>query len=239
MKNILSHTWSTSLASILLAFITWTCSDSGSEPPQPATITLTIETASASKLQSTIRNEAPLPGGTVDSIAIVRIRLILKNLKLRALNDSSIIFPQAKIVELKPPQQPLTLATTNPATKTYSALDVIFHRPPANASTLPEFSDASFTEFLEGAHYSLIIDGIAFAQNARANFTFKSKVEIQSRLFFSSPLKLTAGSQATIAIVVDAGKWFKDESSGLYLDPLDQENELTINTNIANSLNLK
>ena len=214
------------------------CSNETAAPTTPAHVTLVIESVSAQKFKANEKSFYHRAGSTVDSIRINRVRILLRNVKLRKTKDSVIFLPQTKIIELTNSVKFVTADVQDVREGSYAYLDIDVHKPPLKADSLPEYSNAGFVEFLEGEHYSIIVDGIVYDQLSTSNFTFKVRAELLSRIIFSPQLSITSAKDITLPVVINLSAWFA-ESSGLSLNPLDSGNELTIYNNIVNSFSLK
>ncbi len=224
---------------VALLFIVGGCSDNSSSPSGPATVTLTIESIFPDKIFNNYPTHNIQPGRTVDSITISRVRLLLRNIILRSSKDSIVFASQPLVVEIGSAGKPATIEMKNITAGKYYSIDVNIHKPEKNADSLPEYSHVSFVEFLEGPHHSAIVDGTVYDQFSKTNFTFKSRGIILSRLQFSPLLTISPSSSITIALTVDILSCFKQDSTGLTLDPLDGDNENEINYNLANSIRVK
>lgn len=214
------------------------CSNETIAPTTPAHVTLTIESISTQKFKS---NEIAFHhglGSTVDSVKFNRARILLRNVKLRNEKDSVTFLQQTKLIELTNSVKVVTADIQDVREGKYLYLDVDVHKPPLKTDSLPEYSNSTFKEFLEGEHYSIIVDGVVYDKLSKSNFTFKVRAELLSRIIFSPQLSITSAKDITLPVAINFSSWFA-ESSGLYLNPLDSDNELAIYNNVLNSFSLK
>jgi hypothetical protein len=170
---------------------------------------------------------------------INRVRILLRKCKLLGASDSVYFLPKATILDVRSFGNTMAIDTQAVSTLRYYFFDVGIHVPEPNAASLPEYADPAFLEFLEGSHYSLIVEGKLFDLNGNTNFVFKSRGEFTSRLAFSPFLTVASGKSGSITIAANALRWFVDPQSGAYLNPIDPANSGTINMNILNSFTLK
>ncbi len=220
---------------LLLLSVAGCSSDNGAAPSQPPSLELRFLLTATKNVAGPRPDRAAPPRALIDSMKITRVRMILRNCKLVGASDSVYFLPKAKILDIRSFGIPVPVDTQLISTLRYYYFDVGIHVPEANAASLPEYADPAFLEFLEGLHYSMIVEGKLFDASGNTNFTFTSRGEFTSRLLFSPYLILQAGARGSVTIAADALRWFVDGQSGNYLNPIDPANNQAINTNILNS----
>lgn len=227
-------------AAILLLLIYAGCSsDSSTGPSQPPTLALRFQLTATKNVAGPRPERIAPPHTQIDSMRINRIRMILRNCKLVGASDSVYFLPKATILDVQLFGNMVSVDTQSISTLRYYFFDVGIHVPEANAASLPEYADPAFLEFLEGSHYSLIVEGRLFDLSGNTNFAFKSRGEFTSRLAFSPFLSLASGAKGSVTVTANALRWFIDGQTGEYLNPIDPANNGAINTNILNSFRLQ
>lgn len=224
---------------ILIAFHFAGCGKNISDPPPPSTITVMIEsTPFAKRLKKTMRSDFSLQS-TVDSLSITRVRFLLRNMKIRSLNDSLDFIPAVRMIDLSNNGRPMTLGSYSVQSKKYTAIDFILPKPPSDASTIPEYSDPAFKEFTEASRYSVIVDGKVYTPTDSARFVWKCKEAISFAFPFSPALMLDEGETTQVVFGVQPLDWFTDSATGLFYNPTDISNEALILTKVQNAIRKK
>lgn len=224
---------------ILVAFHFAGCGTNVSDPPPPSTITLSFESTPFAKRFKKVVSTGFSLQSTVDSLCITRVRFLLRNMKIRSLNDSLDFMPTVRMIDLNNNGRPMTLGSYSVQSKKYTAIDFILPKPPADAQTLPEYSDPALKEFTEASRYSVIVDGKVFTPTDSARFVWKCKEAISFAFAFLPALMLDQGETAQVVFGIQPLDWFKDSATGLFFDPTDISNEALILANVQNAIHKK
>lgn len=192
----------------------------------------------------------------VDSIKITRVRVVLRDIKLKteddahevemetedhgdkkSSNDSSKLAPFVLELNLNGSTQQISIS--NVPFGTYDKFKFEIHRVNQNEiSNLPAAEQAKFADFLSGERYSIIIDGNVYKNGQATPFTFKSKIDAEFELKLSPKLVVNQ-TQITLNITLEVSSagWFVDSNSAL-VDPSDPNNASLINNNLKNFLHV-
>lgn len=192
----------------------------------------------------------------VDSIRITRVRVVLRNIKLKAEDnenevemetddhgdketddDSSKAKLSPFVLELNLSGSTQQISISDVPFGTYDEFKFQIHRVNQNEiSNLTPAEQAKFADFLSGERYSIIIDGNIYKNGQVTPFTFKSKIDAEFELKLSPKLVVNQ-TQITLNITLEVSSagWFVD-ANGALVDPSDPNNAGLINSNLKNFL---
>ncbi len=191
----------------------------------------------------------------VDSITITRVRVVLRNIKLKAEDDENEVEMETEdhgdnnksnddssklapfVLELNLNGFTQQISISNVPFGTYDKFKFQIHRVNQNEiSNLSAAEQAKFADFLSGERYSIIIDGNVYMNGQAKPFTFKSKIDAEFEIKLSPKLVVNQ-TQITLNITlgVSSAGWFVD-SNGALVDPSDPNNANLINSNLKSFL---
>ena len=191
----------------------------------------------------------------IDSIKLTRIRVILRNVRLKSDNESEVEMEHSNTSDnstssddstqrLKPFVLDLNLtgglqqvSLTNVPLGTYNRFEFQIHKVnQTEIDSLSASEQAAFTDFLNGGNYSIIINGTIYKNNQASSFEYKSEIDVEIEKTLNPPLTITQ-SQTTfnLTLEISSASWFVDQNSTL-LDPTDPQNFTTIEHNLKSFL---
>jgi len=220
-------------------FVLAACSDSTSIGAARLTLTVTNRASAASAALTPLADVTVTGGG--NTLVINKVQLVLGEIELQQASaecSGSHSGPggggDCPEIELDPVlvDVPLNNATTTldlgaliPA-GTYSELELEIEG--ADDDSGPEAAFVAAHPELRGV--SVVVEG---TYNGRP-FTFRSSLEAELELKFSTPLAVSAAEPLTLTVSVDVGSWFRG-AGGTVLDPSNAANALAIATNVRSS----
>lgn len=224
------------LAIVLLAIV-YGCEDSTS-PSKDPTINLVgeLESRYVNKVFADKINEL-LQLNEVDSIKIVRTRILLSNMKLFIDSSDSNLGKVVKtgpfVFDINETSGSVSLLTSSVPSGKYEKLKFEFHRfSSSEASQLS--SDPIFMDFATADRYSVLIEGITYKNGNPTLFYFKAQTTANLSLKFEPTLNLTDNSVNTIALQINPNLFFKKWE--LILDPNDPKNSKDIENTLVNTI---
>ncbi|MDQ1267103.1 MAG: hypothetical protein QG635_2256 [Bacteroidota bacterium] len=232
MKKILLIAFAVAI-SILIAG----CSESTSPAKDPEVkIAGELATQFVNIIQSVKTNDR-LQANEVDSIKIVRIRILMSGIKLFLDNEDT---SAGKVMKTGPFIYDINIAgkleqyaTAFVPPGIYEKIKIEFHRFSAN-ETNQYANDPIFMDFATADRFSIIIEGITYKNNDPSIFIYKSQSTANLLLKFDPALNLISNSNTTISINADPNFFLKKWSS--ILDPSDPKNAVDIENSLINSI---
>ncbi len=192
----------------------------------------------------------------VDSIKLTRVRVVLRNIRLKAEDDDHEVEMETEdhgdnksgedsakaklapfVLELNLNGSTQQISITNVPFGTYDEFKFQIHRINQNEiSGLPPAEQAKFADFLSGERYSIIIEGNVYKNGQVTPFTFRSKIDAEFELKLS-PKFVVNQTQITfnLTLEVSSAGWFVD-ANGALVDPSDPNNASLINSNLKSFL---
>jgi len=218
-----------------------------------------VDTATSGNVtMSAIYTPQPVSGlnkstsvNAVDSIKLTRVRVVLRNIKLKAEDNEEVEMEHEEngnnstkklapfVLDLNLTGAMQQLSISNVPFGTYNRFKFQIHKvSQGEVDTLSASEKAMFTDFLNGDRYSIIIDGNIYkdGQATAAAFTYKSKINVEIEKTLSPQLVINQ-SQTTLNLTlqVSSAGWFVDKSNSL-LDPTDPNNFSVIENNLQSFL---
>ncbi len=232
MKTILLST----LALISLIFIAG-CSESTSPAEDPSvSIIAEMATPTVSEIGKALKNNKILED-EVDSIKILRIRILMSRLLMFVENDNT---TQGAVIKLEPfvydislTGDPADLGKSDVPAGLYEKIKIEIHRFSTNE--LAQYAnDPIFADFATEERHTILIEGITYIDENPSTFVFKTNIVANLSLMLEPLLNLKDNSKATIAIQVDPNYFFKKWES--ILDPNNLDNAKDIENSLINTI---
>lgn len=196
------------------------------------------------ELATPIVNETKLakiiPGildNEIDSIKIIRIRILMSRLLLFLENDNT---TSGEAIKIEPFVYDLSLTggVANLGNKgvpagLYEKIKMEIHR--FSSSELNQYAiDPVFMDFATEERNTILIEGITYNDGNPSTFVFKSNAVANLLLKFDSLINLANNSNTTVAISVDPNYFFKKWES--IIDPNDPNNAIDIENSLINTI---
>ncbi len=222
---------------IVFSILIAACSDTTSPTEDPVIKTIgELETPYVTTMNVLKKNDQIMEN-EVDSIKIIRIRILMSEMKLFAADDNSEI---GKVIKTDPFVYDLSLtggltvlSENEVSAGTYDKVKLEFHR--FSASQLNEYeNELVFKDFATADRYSIIIEGITYKADNPSTFVFKSQMTANLSLMFEPPISLNNGSHTTLSISLNPNFFFK--KWGSIIDPADPKNLNDIENTIKNTM---
>ncbi len=259
--------WHLSFLLIFLTSLYWIgCTKSNNPLTAPAgspgqvTITAYLTNQRSTALQKISSTSS------IDSISVTRVRVVLKDLKLKSENnkevemdhedginnhvydyhhfeDSSQIGEHSNlklspfVLDLSLTDSVQQISVDNIPNGTYNGVRFEIHRVDQDdIDSLSSSVQTTFTDFLTGTGYSVIIDGNYYKNGQSMPFTYKSQIDAEIKMPINPPLVVDS-SQTTVNLTlrISPDGWFVDSGNNL-LDPTDPNNAYIIDQNLKNFL---
>lgn len=215
------------------------CSDATTEPIAAGgniRIEAAMTTPSVPFGKGALVNDAgAMPGGTVDSLRIIRMRLLVSEIRMSASGgggDHKVqTGPGLLMVDQTGPHAVIT--GTVPA-RSFDKIHFKFHRldeqEVALFSTNPDFA-----EFVTPLRPTVIIDGSVYVNGISLPFKYRSRVEQDLNLDLTE-FGVAQNGVTVVAIQLDPVALFKEQSNRDVLDPRDPDNSNRIDNAIRAAL---
>ena len=187
----------------------------------------------------------------VDSIKITRVRVVLRNIKLKAedynevemeheengINSTKKLAPFVLDLNLSGAMQQISIS--NIPFGTYNRFEFQIHKvSQSEIDTLSASQKATFADFLSGDRFSIIIDGNLYknGQSTATAFTYKSRINVEFEKTLSPNLVISQ-TQTTfnLTLQISSAGWFLDQNKSL-LDPTNPNNFSVIENNLKSFL---
>ncbi len=176
--------------------------------------------------------------GAVDSIRVTRIRMVLRDIKLKSSADSINFRTDPMVIELNLSGAVQTIALSEVLMATYRRVEFDVHRVQApEISRLPASEQPAFADFLADERYSVIINGTVYRPGqAGQAFTYRSKVNAKQKIDLDPQLVVSDADPLTnVTLSVSSEGWFRNQGGAL-VDPTDRNSEGVIDENIKRSI---
>lgn len=222
---------------VFVALIIGACSESTSPAKDPD---IKIVGELAEKVVKSIaisESGDKIQANEVDSIKIIRIRILMSRMKLFLTNEDANAGKELKtgpfIYDLDGTGNLIKLSENSVLPGIYEKIKFEFHR--FSPSDLSQYeNDAVFRDFATPDRYSILIEGITYKNDNPSIFMFKSQTTANLMLKFEPSLNLTANSNTTVSIQLNPNDFFKKWTS--ILDPNDPNNANDIENAIINTI---
>lgn len=173
----------------------------------------------------------------VDSIRIIRIRILMSRLMLFPENSSSstgVIFKSDPFVyDLSVSAGEAVLGKSDVPEGIYEKVKLEIHR--FSTSELSQYTnDQIFKDFASSDRYTILIEGISYLNGNPSTFTFKSNAVANLALVLEPKLNMKNNTNTKIILQVDPNFFFKKWES--ILDPNDSKNTTDIENAIINTI---
>lgn len=175
----------------------------------------------------------------VDSIAVTRVRLALRDIKFKTHSDSADFRTPLLVLEMNLRGTLQNVSAADVPFGTYHRIEFDVHKIlTAVVALLPPGEQAQFEDFLVGGGKSVIVDGRVYKAGGAHDFTFYSALNVNQKTELSPALEVSEASPvANVTMKVTAGDWFSDSKGGL-LDPSDPSEDNAISHNISRSIHV-
>ena len=185
----------------------------------------------------------------VDSIKLTRVRVVLRNLKLKAEDDKEVEMEHEEngnnstkklapfVLDLNLSGVFQQISVSNIPFGSYNRFKFQIHKvSQGEIDTLSVSEKATFTDFLNSDRYSIIIDGTVYKNGQVVTFTYRSKINVEIEKTLSPELVINQ-TQTTLNLTlqVSSAGWFLDQNNSL-LDPSDPNNFSVIENKLKNFL---
>lgn len=227
----------------------YSCSNSTDPVPTGTTNKISMNAVYTTKAVSGLQKSGSV--NAVDSIKITRVRVILRNIKLKAednnevemeheengINSTKKFAPFVLDLNLSGAMQQISIS--NIPFGTYNKFKFEIHKvSQSEIDTLSALQKATFVDFLSGDRFSIIIDGNIYknGQSTATAFTYKSKINVEFEKTLSPNLVISQ-TQTTfnLTLQISSAGWFLDQNNFL-LDPTNSNNFSVIENNLKSFL---
>jgi len=224
------------LAIVLLAIVIG-CEESTTPTKEPSVNLIgELESRYVNTISATKMNEL-LQLNEVDSIKIVRTRILLSNMKLfidsTDTNLGKIVKTEPFVFDINETNGTVSLFTSSVPSGKYEKIKFEFHRFSTNEANQLAI-DPVFMDFATAERYSVLIEGITYKDGNPTLFYFKAQTTANLSLKFDPSLNLTDNSVNTIALQLNPNLYFKKWE--LILDPNDPKNSNDIENTLINTI---
>jgi len=176
-------------------------------------------------------------GGTVDSVRVTRVRMLLSRLILhKSTSDTS---SGSSNVKTGPFILDITAGTTKMVTSaeipagSYQNIKYELHK--FSSSEADQYkTDANFGAFVSTDRYTTIIEGTSYKSGVEKAFVYNSDVNTNLSLNLQTPITIESGGTSNIVLQFQPLIVFKGTSG--VLDPLDSKNKSDIDNLIKVSI---
>jgi hypothetical protein len=203
---------------------------------------------------------------SIDSIVVTRVRVILKDLKLKSqsnedvdmdhedgtahqsydynhFEDSTQICEHSSqrlapfVLDLSLTDSVQQISIDNFPAGTYDGVKFEIHRiDQDDIDSLSSAEQATFADFLAGSRYSVIIDGNYYQNGQATPFTYKSQIDAEIELPINPPLVVDS-TQTTVNLTLRiSSAGWFVDSNNNLIDPTDSTNAYIIDQNLKNFL---
>ncbi len=189
------------------------------------------------KLLSSIKKHDDISSETIDSIRIVKIRILVSEMKVFVENEST---SAGKVMKSEPFVYDITgsgnevqLAEGIVTIGKYDRIKFEFHRFSEYEANQYQ-TEPDFIDFATADRYSILIEGITYSNGDPSIFTFRSKATSNLFLNLDPPINISGGSNTKISIQCDPNDIFIKWNS--ILDPNDPANAKDIENSLINTI---
>jgi hypothetical protein len=203
---------------------------------------------------------------SIDSIVVTRVRVILKDLKLKSqsnedvdmdhedgtahqsydynhFEDSTQICEHASqrlapfVLDLSLTDSVQQISIDNFPAGTYDGVKFEIHRiDQDDIDSLSSAEQATFADFLAGSRYSVIIDGNYYQNGQATPFTYKSQIDAEIELPINPPLVVDSTQTTANLTLRISSAGWFVDSNNNLIDPTDSTNAYIIDQNLKNFL---
>lgn len=215
----------------------FSCSDSTTPTSDPVVrIGAELPTATA-KAAANPKGGDILAGEIVDSLAITRVRFLIKEVKLQRANSDTV--SGDKKVKVGPIL--VTVSATGATvfvsgsipSGSYDKVKFEFHRL-SSSEVGAYINNPLFADFVTDDRYSFIIDGVTYKDGVEQSFTYRSTVT--ANLMLKLPEVITLENNTTTDMVVQLDVPSVFVQGGVVLHPRDAKNRSEIDNSIKNAI---
>lgn len=200
-----------------------------------------LESALSNAKLSSVRKpgDVVMKGGTVNSLTVTRVRILVSRALLHAGDDTlsanDKLIKSGPFVFLADSTGNRVITSVTVASGSYRKLKFEFH--PFDSSEAPDYAmDQNFKDFVTSGRYAVIIEGSLVRNGTTARFAYKSDVNQNLQLEFSPALTVGNTGAVTATLKFDAASVFRDGQD--ILDPDDKQNQSAIDNGIKQALRL-
>lgn len=213
------------------------CSNSASTTVPTVELFTELTTSTIRNAIQFVNKNEVMGSSPVDSLAIDRVRMVVRRLKLHTVEDDSAgndIKTDAFILTFIPQQSWVTSATIPIGTYRWMKLEL--HRL-SNEEAEFYASNPEFADIIVPERYSVIIEGKVYPHgNVQPTaFTYRSTITAAVALKLDPPSDVASHSILQLVAQFDPSVVFRS-SNGYILHPLDPDNRSTIENNIKSAL---
>lgn len=213
----------------------WSCSDAPNGPTTDTEMEFVAELSESSVQGAFTSAKETSPAiQALTAIQIQKVRILVKELKLRPLNNSS----SEKPVKTSPfviqydAGKTTVFATSTVANASYDQVKFEFHR--FSASEISTYqNDGVFKDFVVPDRATIIIEG-TLTDNGTIPFTYRSDVTANLALPFSSAITVDGTGKITVLVQFSVSSVFKKGST--LLDPRDTKNRNDIDNALKSAI---
>lgn len=212
--------------------------DNSSSPTVDPNVKITAELATPIvKMASVGKIKDQIQSNEVDSIKIIRVRILMSRMMMHLENDNSttgsVIKTEPFIYDLNTSGAQAIIGNHSVPAGLYEKVKVEIHR--FSTSELSQYaSNPIFTDFATSERNTILIEGITYLNGNPSTFTYKSNAVANLSLKMEPSLNLKNNSNTTIALQVDPNFFFKKWES--ILDPNDSKNTSDIENSLINTI---
>lgn len=211
--------------------------NSSTQPPTSGQIVMASEySREISGTLQAVTQDAP---SGVDSVAVTRIRIVLRDIKFKTQSDSAAFRTSPFVLELNLNGTLQNVSVADVPFGTYRRIEFDVHKViAAEIAVLSPGEQAKFQDFLVDGGKSIVVDGRVYRADGAHSFTFYSASNVNQKIELARALEVSEDYPvANVTMKVTAGDWFSDSKGGL-LDPLDSSDQNAISHNISGSIHV-
>jgi len=207
---------------IIIMVISEGCSDTTS-PAKDPNVNIVGELATHYvNIITMLKNNGKIQVNEVDSIKIIRIRILMSEMKLfpdsTDTSGGKVLKTDAFVYDINETDGLVPLLNGSVPSGVYEKIKFEFHRFSTSEAELFA-NDPVFMDFATTERYSILIEGITYKEGNPSLFYFKAQTTANLALKFEPPLNLKDGTNTTISLELDPNFFFKKWES--ILDPAD------------------
>jgi hypothetical protein len=215
---------------------------------------------------SGLSKASSIDSSSVDSIVVTRVRVVLKDLKLKSQSNEDIEMDHEDgtahtsydynhfedsiqicehagqrlapfVLDLSLTDSVQQISIDNFPAGTYDGIKFEIHRiDQDDIDSLSSAEQATFADFLSGGRYSVIIDGTYYQNGQGTPFTYKSQIDAEIELPINPPLVVDSSQTSVNLTLRISSAGWFVDSNNNLLNPADSTNAYIINQNLQNFL---
>lgn len=213
------------------------CSDTTAPAKDPNVIVIGEMATRYVNIISMIKKNDKIQANEVDSIKIIRIRLLFSDMKLFADSIDTTVGKVLKtgpfVYDINETNGISSLANSSVPSGVYEKIKFEFHRLSANEAN-QYANDPVLKDFATTDRYSVLIEGITYKDGNPTLFNFKAQITANLSLKFDPALNFQNNTTNTISLQLDPNFFFKKWES--ILDPNDPKNANDIENTLINTI---